>query len=111
MRYYRVRKCIRYCLPAILTFILFTSLLMIITDLKEDKLDFLDNDIQLVREERTTNKPRLKGNHKVLQNNVRDNAQDSKSHSDLGREKLSMNPYNLSCLYLLSCFSQLITFN
>ena len=72
---------------------------MIKTDSKEDKLDFLDNDIQLVRDKRTTNKPRLKGNHKVLQNNVGDNAQYSKSHSDLGREKLSMNPYNLSCLY------------
>ena len=77
---------------------------MIKTDLKEDKLDFLDNDIQLVREQRTTNKPRLRGNHKVLQNNVGDiNAQDSKRQSDLGREKLSMNPLYLPCLYLPSC--------
>ena len=77
--------CLRFCLSAIFTFIVFLSIIKI--DLKDDRPDFSETEYQFDRKQRRDSKSRE--NHTVLQN-IRDSFEDSKSQSDLELEKLGM---------------------
>ena len=85
-RYFSVRNCILFCLPAILTLIVILPIIK--NDLKDDKLDFTDVSDEDGRKERNRRNSEFKGRlQKVIRNSV---GYLDLEHEDIKLENLSM---------------------